>query len=64
MTSSVTSTVNSATQKILVLGATGPTGRYIVSQAVNRGYDVTILVRAPEKAAGHGRKARCRGCPR
>jgi uncharacterized protein YbjT (DUF2867 family) len=37
--------------KILVLGATGPTGRHIVSQAVNRGYDVTVLVRSPEKAA-------------
>jgi len=40
-----------ATPKILILGATGPTGRHIVSQAVGRGYDVTVLVRAPEKAA-------------
>ena len=52
MTSSDTSTINSATPKILVLGATGPTGRHIVSQAVIRGYDVTVLVRSPEKAAG------------
>jgi putative NADH-flavin reductase len=37
--------------KILILGATGPTGRHIVSQAVSRGYDVTLLVRSPEKAA-------------
>jgi len=37
--------------KILILGATGPTGRHIVSQAVARGYDVTALVRSPEKAA-------------
>lgn len=37
--------------KILILGATGPTGRHIVSQAVSRGYDVTVLVRSPEKAA-------------
>ncbi|MBW9089745.1 SDR family oxidoreductase [Rhizobium wenxiniae] len=37
--------------KILILGATGPTGRHIVSQAVARGYDVTALVRSPDKAA-------------
>lgn len=37
--------------KILILGATGPTGRHIVRQAVARGYDVTALVRSPEKAA-------------
>jgi uncharacterized protein YbjT (DUF2867 family) len=36
--------------KILVLGATGATGRLIVSQAVARGYDVTVLVRSAEKA--------------
>ncbi|MFB2553613.1 NAD(P)-dependent oxidoreductase [Ensifer soli] len=37
--------------KILILGATGPTARQIVRQAVARGYDVTALVRSPEKAA-------------
>lgn len=37
--------------RILVLGATGGTGRLIVSQAVARGYDVTVLVRSAEKAA-------------
>jgi uncharacterized protein YbjT (DUF2867 family) len=37
--------------KILVLGATGPTGRHIVAQALERGYDVTALVRSPKKAA-------------
>uniref|UniRef100_UPI003101236A NAD(P)-dependent oxidoreductase n=1 Tax=Neorhizobium sp. EC2-8 TaxID=3129230 RepID=UPI003101236A len=37
--------------KTLILGATGPTGRHILSQAVSRGYDVTVLVRSPEKAA-------------
>lgn len=36
--------------KILVLGATGGTGRLIVSQAVARGYDVTVLARSAEKA--------------
>ena len=36
--------------KILVLGATGPTGRHIVGQALARGYDVTVLARSLEKA--------------
>ncbi|WP_426129108.1 NAD(P)-dependent oxidoreductase [Pararhizobium sp. PWRC1-1] len=50
MTTSITDAHFSAAPKILVLGATGPTGRHIVSQAVSRGYDVTVLVRSPEKA--------------
>jgi len=36
--------------KILVLGATGGTGRLIVGQAVARGYDVAALVRSPDRA--------------
>lgn len=36
--------------RILVLGATGGTGRLIVAQALARGYDVAVLVRSPEKA--------------
>lgn len=36
--------------RILVPGATGPTGRLIVRQALARGYDVTALVRSPAKA--------------
>ena len=36
--------------KILVLGATGGTGRLMVSQALARGHEVTALVRSPEKA--------------
>lgn len=44
-------TTNATAPKILVLGATGPTGRHITTQAVKRGYDVTALVRSPEKAA-------------
>ncbi|MBA8879132.1 NAD(P)-dependent oxidoreductase [Phyllobacterium myrsinacearum] len=50
MTTSATETHFAAGPKILVLGATGPTGRHIVSQALSRGYDVTVLVRSPEKA--------------
>lgn len=38
-----------ARPKLLVLGATGGTGRLIVSQAVARGYDVAVLVRSAEK---------------
>ncbi|MDF2118683.1 SDR family oxidoreductase [Roseiarcaceae bacterium H3SJ34-1] len=51
MTSSVPDTVDPAEPKILVLGATGGTGRLIVSQAVARGYDVSVLVRSAEKAS-------------
>ena len=36
--------------KILVLGATGATGRLIVSKAVAKGYDVVALVRSKAKA--------------
>jgi putative NADH-flavin reductase len=36
--------------KLLVLGATGGTGRLIVSQALTRGHEVTALVRSLEKA--------------
>ncbi|MEE7456803.1 flavin reductase [Methylorubrum populi] len=36
--------------KILVLGATGGTGRLIVAQSLAHGYDVTALVRSPQKA--------------
>ncbi|MFZ6766868.1 NAD(P)-dependent oxidoreductase [Undibacterium sp. Di26W] len=37
--------------KLLVLGATGGTGRHIVEQALARGHQVTALVRSPQKAA-------------
>ena len=41
---------------ILVLGATGPTGQHIVSQALEQGHDVTAFVRNPEKlSATNGR---------
>jgi putative NADH-flavin reductase len=38
--------------KVLILGATGGTGRLIVGQALERGQEVTALVRSPEKANG------------
>ncbi len=37
--------------KLLILGATGGTGRRIVEQALARGHQVTALVRSPQKAA-------------
>lgn len=51
MTKSTNDNPHAAQTTILVLGATGPTGRLIVSQALARGYEVTALVRSPEKAA-------------
>ncbi|MER8372309.1 SDR family oxidoreductase [Mesorhizobium sp. M1406] len=46
-----TSAINTETNptRILVLGATGGTGKLIVSQALARGYEVTALVRSAEK---------------
>lgn len=51
MNTSVAETNAATAPKILVLGATGPTGRHIVAQAKELGYDVTALVRSPQKAA-------------
>ena len=36
--------------KLLVLGATGATGKQIVSQALEAGHDVTVFARDPAKA--------------
>ncbi|HZY18885.1 MAG TPA: SDR family oxidoreductase [Ramlibacter sp.] len=41
-----------ARQKVLVLGATGGTGRLIVQEALARGHEVRALVRSPDKARG------------
>ena len=48
-----TSNNTKATLKILVIGATGGTGRLIVSNALTQGHEVTVLVRSQEK---HGLK--------
>lgn len=38
--------------KILVLGATGRTGKYIVEVALQRSHDVSAIVRNPQKLSG------------
>lgn len=43
---------STAPMKLLVLGATGPTGRLIVAQALARGFTVRALVRSAHKARG------------
>ena len=43
-----------APAKILVLGATGGTGRLIVKEALARGYDVSALVRSADKGRDLG----------
>ena len=35
--------------KLLVIGATGETGRHVVSEALNNGHEVTVLVRDPNR---------------
>ena len=49
MNQSVNNNPRPPRSKILVLGATGGTGRLVVSQALARGHEVTVLVRSPEK---------------
>lgn len=54
MTNSSRDPIRPPPQKILVLGATGGTGRLIVREALARGHEVTALVRSPGKAADLG----------
>lgn len=44
--------------KLLILGATGGTGRHIVSQALERGHDVAMLVRDRSTAPAAGPRLR------
>src|SRR5205807_1714238 len=51
--------------RLLILGATGGTGRQLVSQALARGHQITAFVRTPEKlAARQVGLTVCRGDPR
>jgi uncharacterized protein YbjT (DUF2867 family) len=36
---------------VLIIGATGPTGRELVAQAIEDGYDVRVLVRHPDRVS-------------
>ncbi|CCD86844.1 putative Flavin reductase [Bradyrhizobium sp. ORS 285] len=55
MTSQTNKDAITTNQNILVLGATGGTGRLIVRDALARGHHVTALVRSPDKAGDlHG----------
>jgi putative NADH-flavin reductase len=40
--------------RVLVLGATGATGRQIVAQALSRGHELTAFVRDPGKLTVSG----------
>ena len=35
--------------KLVILGATGPTGQHLVTQALEAGHEVTAVVRNPDK---------------
>ena len=52
MDNSITNNTRAAPLKVVLLGATGGTGRLIVAQALARGYEVTALVRSLEKGRG------------
>ncbi len=45
-------------RRVLVLGATGGTGRHVVEQALASGLEVTVLVRTPESLGPAARAAR------
>jgi putative NADH-flavin reductase len=47
-----------AAVKVLVLGATGGTGRHIVSQALDHGHDVSALIRDRSKLGTHESRIR------
>lgn len=47
-----------AAKKLLTLGATGATGRHVVAKALERGFDVTVLVRRPETLGALAQRVR------
>ncbi len=46
------------TRRLLVLGATGGTGRHVIAQAAEMGLDVTALVRHPDRLPAADRRCR------
>jgi putative NADH-flavin reductase len=49
-------------KKVLVIGATGGTGRSVVTQALDAGHTVTAIVRNPDKLALHHDRLRVLAC--
>ena len=47
-----------APKRVLILGATGGTGRQVVEQAIAAGVDVTVVVRDPAKLSTAARSIR------
>lgn len=45
-------------KKVLILGATGGTGRHLLTEALARGYEVTVLARRPERLPPAAERAR------
>src|SRR4029453_3421815 len=45
-------------KKVLIVGATGGTGRSLVEQALTAGHSVTAFVRNPEKVGRHHERLR------
>ena len=43
-----------ANRRILILGATGGTGQQVLSQALQKGHEITALVRSPERLPSSG----------
>lgn len=48
--------------KIAVLGATGPSGMQVVKEALERGHEVTAVVRNPDKMTEKHEKLKVRRC--
>jgi putative NADH-flavin reductase len=44
--------------KIALFGATGGTGKQILSQALEQGHEITVFVRDPQKISAQGQKVR------
>jgi putative NADH-flavin reductase len=47
--------VKDIVMKLTLLGATGPTGRQVLEQALSAGHEVTVLVRSPDRLSDSAR---------
>src|ERR1700730_6242495 len=51
-------------KRILLLGATGRTGRHVLAYALRQGFEVSALVRSPDRVAEHSERLTVRmGAP-